>query len=72
VPAQHQQALLDSLDAAGSVVEGIEQAGAHTVVVAQVGRDYRVARLAGCWGVSSRVLGQAGHSTVGALIPVVP
>jgi hypothetical protein len=32
----HQQALLDSLDAAGSVVEGIEQAGDHTVVVTQV------------------------------------
>jgi ribosome maturation protein SDO1 len=36
VPCQHQQALLDSLDAAGSVVEGIEQAGSHTVVVTQV------------------------------------
>jgi ribosome maturation protein SDO1 len=37
VPQQHQQALLDSLDAAGSVVEGIEQAGSQTVVVTQVG-----------------------------------
>ncbi|KAF6252326.1 SBDS protein C-terminal domain-containing protein [Scenedesmus sp. NREL 46B-D3] len=36
LPAQHQQALLDSLDAAGGVVEGIEQAGAHSVVVTQV------------------------------------
>jgi ribosome maturation protein SDO1 len=40
VPAQHQQALLDSLDASGSVVEGIEQTGAATVVVTQVGKLY--------------------------------
>uniref|UniRef100_A0A383WNC8 SBDS family rRNA metabolism protein n=1 Tax=Tetradesmus obliquus TaxID=3088 RepID=A0A383WNC8_TETOB len=36
VPQQHQQALLDALDAAGSVVEGIEQAGSAAVVVTQV------------------------------------
>lgn len=36
VPEQHQQALLDALDAAGSVVEGIEQAGSAAVVVTQV------------------------------------
>jgi ribosome maturation protein SDO1 len=42
VPAQHQQALLHNLDAAGSVVEGIEQAGAHTVVVTQVSTTHAV------------------------------
>jgi ribosome maturation protein SDO1 len=47
VPGQHQQALLDSLDAAGSVVEGIEQAGDHTVVVTQVGTGHAVLLMSG-------------------------
>lgn len=37
VPSQHQQALLDMLDAAASLVENVEQAGSASQVVVQVG-----------------------------------